>query len=179
MASNTGNATNSNNVPKQQPAPAPKDSLQEEQQLEDMLDRLDQVHLQASLPQQSTCHCRNGFVFSDFEMQLRQLRSAVPRMLEPLKTKHPSRSSLPRLGCGSQQTNENPPAQAAFAAFKQAVEQTNKDIASFQEATLGLQTDGTLARARASQKNPKGLKHWRASDHPDWASPDQKRPRNT
>jgi hypothetical protein len=93
MASNTSNATNSNNVTKQQPAPAPKDSLQEEQQLEDMLDRLDQVHLQASLPRQSTCHPRDGVVFSDSEMQLRQLRSALPRMLEPLRTKQSSRTS--------------------------------------------------------------------------------------
>ena len=55
MASNATNSSNASQPPA--PAPAPKDdSLQEEQQLEEMLDRLDQVHLQASLPRQSTCH---------------------------------------------------------------------------------------------------------------------------
>ncbi|KAK4106931.1 hypothetical protein N658DRAFT_415749 [Parathielavia hyrcaniae] len=144
MANNTNSATNTTSVSKQPagPAPAPKDSLQEEQQLEDMLDRLDQVHLQASLLRKSM-----------------QLRSALPRMLEPLmRAKHPT-------------------PEAMRAALLQAVDKTNKDIASFQEAHLRLQTDGVLPRARASQKNSKGLKHWRASDHPDWANPDRKRHR--
>ena len=69
------------------------------------------------------------------------------------------------------------PAQVAFAAYMQSVDSTNKEVASFQEAFLGLHTDGVFHRARAGQKNPKGLKQWRASEHPDWADPDRKRRR--
>ncbi|KAK4124014.1 hypothetical protein N657DRAFT_597044 [Parathielavia appendiculata] len=91
------------------------------------------------------------------QLQLRQLRSALPRMLEPvMKPNHPTPEVM-------------------MASFLQAVDKTNKDIASFQEAHLRLQADGVFPRARASQKNSKGLKHWRASEHPDWANPDRKR----
>ncbi len=62
----------------------------------------------------------------------------------------------------------------------QSVEGTNKEIASFQEAVHGLQTDGVFAKASASQKaNPKGLKHWLASEHPEWATPVHKRRRES
>ncbi|KAH6841152.1 hypothetical protein B0I37DRAFT_357962 [Chaetomium sp. MPI-CAGE-AT-0009] len=122
-------ANNAN--PKQQQPPAAKNGEAEEQQLEDMLYRLD---------------------------QLRQLRSALPRMLEPLMVKQPS-------------------PQAAFAAYMQSVEGTHKDVSSFQEAILRLQTDGVLNRARTAQKNGKGLKQWRATEHPDWADADRKRRR--
>ena len=154
--------------------PVVKGGPQEEQQLEDMLDRLDQVHLQASLP------CPEGVVSSVLtpQMQLRQLRSALPRMLEPLMAKHASRK-WSRSG-RPQPTDTTTPAQAAFAAYMQSVEGTNKEIASFQEAVHGLQTDGLFAKASASQKaNPKGLKQWRASEHPDWANPDRKRRRDS
>lgn len=62
----------------------------------------------------------------------------------------------------------------------QSVESTNKEIASFQEAIQGLQTDGVFSKAGLSQKaNPKGLKQWRATEHPDWASPDRKHRRES
>ena len=169
MANMASNASNANKK-----TPVVKGGPQEEQQLEEMLDRLDQVHLQASLP------CPEGVVVSGLtpQMQLRQLRSALPRMLEPLMAKHASRK-WSRSG-RPQPTDTTTPAQAAFAAYMQSVDGTNKEIASFQEAVHGLQTDGLFAKASASQKaNPKGLKQWRASEHPDWASPDRKRRRDS
>ncbi|KAH6627599.1 hypothetical protein F5144DRAFT_576371 [Chaetomium tenue] len=120
---------------KQQAPATAKNGASEEEQLEDMLYQLDQVHL-----------------------QLRRLRSALPRMLEPLMVKQPS-------------------PQAAYAAYMQSVESTHKEVSSFQEAILRLQTDGVLNRARTGQKNLKGLKQWRASEHPDWADSDRKRRR--
>jgi hypothetical protein len=54
-----------NNAIKKMPAAA--GGPQEEQQIEQMLDRLDEVHLQASLPCQSRCHCPNGVVISDLD----------------------------------------------------------------------------------------------------------------
>lgn len=54
----------------------------------------------------------------------------------------------------------------------QSVEGANMEIASFQSALVALQSDGVFAKASSSQKvNPKGLKQWRASEHPDWADP--------
>ncbi|KAK0723032.1 hypothetical protein B0T26DRAFT_245907 [Lasiosphaeria miniovina] len=50
---------------------AAKDSLQEEQHLEDALEHLKELHLQLAF-------------------QLRRLRSVLPRMLEPLASKQPS-----------------------------------------------------------------------------------------
>ncbi|AEO57381.1 hypothetical protein MYCTH_2303475 [Thermothelomyces thermophilus ATCC 42464] len=129
------NANNSNPSLSLKQPPAAKDSAEEEQQLEDMLARLDEVHL-----------------------QLRQLRSALPRMLEPLTVKQPS-------------------PQAAFAAFMQSVNNTNKEVANFQEAYYSLITDGLFQRARPGQKSPRSLKQWRATEHPDWADPDKKRRR--
>lgn len=59
----------------------------------------------------------------------------------------------------------------------QSVESTHKEVSSFQEAILRLQTDGVLNRARAAQKNGKGLRQWRATEHPDWADSERKRRR--
>ncbi|KAL2271924.1 hypothetical protein VTJ83DRAFT_1295 [Remersonia thermophila] len=131
---NTGNSNGSLNANRQ--TAAAKDSMQEERELEDMLDSLNQAHL-----------------------QLRSLRSALPRMLESLSTQQSS-------------------PQAAYEAFVKAVEGTNKDIESFRSAFAALQTEGVFARAYASRKeNPTGLKQWRPTEHPDWADPDPKKRR--
>lgn len=60
----------------------------------------------------------------------------------------------------------------------QSIEKTKKEIASFQEALIGVQQDGTFALVSKSQSaNPKGIKQWRARDDPDWANPAPKRQR--
>ncbi|KAL2160491.1 hypothetical protein VTH06DRAFT_1179 [Thermothelomyces fergusii] len=120
------------------------ENAEEEQQLEDMLARLDELHLQASLLRRSR--------------RLRQLRSALPRMLKPLTVKQPS-------------------PQAAFAAFMQSVDNANKEVASFQAAYDGLFNDDRLKGARSSQTSLGSLKQWRATEHPDWADPEKKRRR--
>ncbi|EGS17794.1 uncharacterized protein CTHT_0071420 [Thermochaetoides thermophila DSM 1495] len=108
--------------------------LQQEDQLEDSLYELDQLHL-----------------------QLMSLRSALLRMLGAMKTKPRSR-------------------EAAFAAYAQAVENCRKEIAGFVESLE--KANGTFARANQSQAtNPKGIKSWRASEHPDWADMNRKRRR--
>ncbi|KAK3906493.1 hypothetical protein C8A05DRAFT_11750 [Staphylotrichum tortipilum] len=88
---------------------------------------------------------------------LRRLRSALPRMLEPLMAQQPS-------------------PQAVFAAYMQSIEDTNKEIAAFQEAIQSLQTDGVLTKSGAGHKGGP-LRMWCASEHPDWANPDRKRRR--
>ncbi|KAL2155824.1 hypothetical protein VTH82DRAFT_566 [Thermothelomyces myriococcoides] len=129
------NANNSGLGLKQPPVPAAKESAEEEQHLEDMLARLDELHL-----------------------QLRQLRSALPRMLEPLTVKQPS-------------------PQAVFAAFMQSVNNTNKEIANFKAAYESLLADNQFQKAQSSQKGLGTIKQWRATEHPDWADPDKKRRR--
>ncbi|KAL2123840.1 hypothetical protein VTJ04DRAFT_205 [Mycothermus thermophilus] len=137
MGANAGNL-NGNANPVKQTAAATKDSLQEERELQDMLDRLDQAHL-----------------------QLRALRMTLPRMLDSLKTQHSS-------------------PQEAYEAFIQAVETTNKDIASFQATILALHAEGIFTKAFTSRKeNPLGLKQWRPTEHPDWADADRKRKRTS
>ena len=110
-------------------------------------------------------------------MQLRQLRSALPRMLEPLTVKHSSRkcSGLAGMDRGSQLTTT--PAQATFAAFMQSVNNTNKEVANFKDAYSGL-AEGLFQRVRTSQSRQKSFRQWRATEHPDWADPpDRKRRR--
>jgi hypothetical protein len=66
--------------------------------------------------------------------------------------------------------------EAAFAAYAQAVENCRKEIAGFVESLE--KANGTFARANQSQAtNPKGIKSWRASEHPDWADMNRKRRR--
>jgi hypothetical protein len=72
--------------------PIPKDSVQEEEQLMEMLSRLNQVHLQVSLLKLAVRHSVNRARFLTFAVQLRELRSTIPRMLAPLMDKQPSRT---------------------------------------------------------------------------------------
>lgn len=52
-----------------------------------------------------------------------------------------------------------------------SVDSTNKEIASFREALVGMQSDKLFVRVMESQKaNPKGIKQWRARDDADWAN---------
>ncbi|KAK0716482.1 hypothetical protein B0T21DRAFT_374990 [Apiosordaria backusii] len=121
----------SNHPTQSQPA---KDSAQEEERLEDALYHLNQLHL-----------------------QLRRLRSALPRMLEPLNTKQPS-------------------PEAMYSAFMQSVDSTTKELGSFRDALASREIRTILAKANESQKrDPKGIKQWRAMDDPFWADPDRKR----
>jgi hypothetical protein len=90
-AANAATAGNKANAG-QQASVAKDPSLQEEQLLEEMLYRLDQAHLQVSWTcSHSGCHRLAGPPVLTSRMQLRRLRSALPRMLAPLSTKHPSR----------------------------------------------------------------------------------------
>ncbi|KAL2146016.1 hypothetical protein VTI28DRAFT_5354 [Corynascus sepedonium] len=79
-------------------------------------------------------------------------------MLEPLTVKHSS-------------------PQATFAAFMQSVNNTNKEVANFKDAYSGL-AEGLFQRVRTSQSRQKSFRQWRATEHPDWADPpDRKRRR--
>ncbi|KAK4186633.1 hypothetical protein QBC35DRAFT_265480 [Podospora australis] len=106
----------------------------EEEKLEDALHHLNKLHL-----------------------QLRQLRSAPIRMLEPLTTKQPT-------------------PEAMYATFTQSVENTHKELASFRDSLNHAETRAVFLRVSDSQKRDcKNLKQWRARDDPNWADPEPKR----
>ncbi|KAK3374893.1 hypothetical protein B0H63DRAFT_259586 [Podospora didyma] len=104
-------------------------SLQEEKRLEAELAQLNELHL-----------------------QLRLLRSALPRMLEPLASKQPS-------------------PQVAYNAFRKSIDSTNLEIANFRAAITSEEIKKIFQRAADSrQANPKGIKPWRATEDPEWTA---------
>ncbi|KAM7200230.1 hypothetical protein V8F33_003948 [Rhypophila sp. PSN 637] len=110
-------------------AAANKDIIDDEERLEDAMEHLKELHL-----------------------QLRQLRSAIPRMLSPLYSKHPS-------------------PEAYFSAFNQSVADTRKEVQDFKEALTGEETNKILRHVAASRRaKPAGIKPWRYSDDPEWTT---------
>ncbi|KAK0637225.1 hypothetical protein B0T17DRAFT_613843 [Bombardia bombarda] len=114
--------------------PAAKDSGEEEKRIEDGLEHLKELHL-----------------------QLRALRSALPRMFEPLATKQPS-------------------PQVMFAGFSQSVKNTKDEIDRFRQAMNTEETQAVIKRANDSRRlNPVGIKPWRARDDPEWTAPKRRK----
>jgi len=109
-------------------APA-KDGLQEEERLQDAIEHLKELHL-----------------------QLRHLRSVLPRMFEPLNSKPPS-------------------PQVFLTAFSQSIQKTGQEITGFKEAYTSDESKQAFQRAAESRrKNPSGIKPWRPRDDPDWTT---------
>ncbi|KAK4226091.1 hypothetical protein QBC38DRAFT_367306 [Podospora fimiseda] len=103
---------------------------QEEEKLEEALKQLNQLHL-----------------------QLREVRSAIPRMLEPLMDKQPS-------------------AEAMYATFMKTFENTTKELSSFRDAYWMAHRPGMpFNKAQEGfKKNPQApAKQWHARDDPTWA----------
>ncbi|KAK4447042.1 hypothetical protein QBC34DRAFT_142443 [Podospora aff. communis PSN243] len=108
-----------------------KESIKQEERAEQDLAHLNQLHL-----------------------QLRHLRSALPRMMEPMTSKQSSPEEL-------------------YANFMKSLEGTTKEIEDFKKAYTSEKTKGAFQRGTESRKaNPQGIKPWRASDDPDWTTPD-------
>ncbi|KAK3989459.1 hypothetical protein QBC44DRAFT_290908 [Cladorrhinum sp. PSN332] len=109
---------------------------QEEEKLEEALNHLNQLHV-----------------------QLRELRSALPRMLEPLSAKQPS-------------------PEAMYSTFMRSYENTTKELNNFRDAYHSARGPGMpLNKAQEIfKKNPQApVKQWRATDDPTWAEPNPKR----
>ncbi|KAK4167691.1 hypothetical protein QBC43DRAFT_311282 [Cladorrhinum sp. PSN259] len=111
-----------------------KDPMQqEEEKLEDALNHLNQLHV-----------------------QLRELRSALPRMLEPLRAKQPS-------------------PEAMYATFLHSYTETQKELDSFRDAWSSQESRMAMVKAQECLKRSPKVKQWRATDDPTWAEPDPKR----
>ncbi|KAK3505317.1 hypothetical protein B0T13DRAFT_485948 [Neurospora crassa] len=132
----------------------PKDaSFQEEERLEDALDYLNELHVQAS-QRHTGYRPLHGFYSNSPSLgqQLQRLRSAIPRMFHPMAVK----SSTP---------------QNTFAAFSDAVQDTGKEIRQFKDTMLSSESEKVFNMANESRRaNPMGIKPWRARDDPEWTT---------
>ncbi|KAK1832348.1 hypothetical protein QBC39DRAFT_349281 [Podospora conica] len=109
----------------------------DEDRLEDQLEHLKELHL-----------------------QLRRLRTVIPRMLAPMAAPQPSPRELHK-------------------TFSKSVEEAQKEIASFQNAYTSDTTKAILQEAASSrQANPLGIAVWNPCADPDWATlkPRQQKP---
>jgi len=110
-------------------------------------------------------------------MQLRELRSALPRMLEPLKAKQPSRAFTPEspdanLGLARLTTSL---AEAMYSTFVRSYDSTIKEVARFGEVLGGQETKQAFDLAGESRKRAPKVKQWRPTEDPNWAEPPSKR----
>lgn len=81
--------------------------------------------------------------------QMRNLRSTIPRAMEPL-----SIHSSP---------------EATFSALRESTKSACGEIREYKQSATSEETTKVLERAKQSRKdNPKGIKPWRARDDPDW-----------
>ncbi|KAM0323317.1 hypothetical protein ACHAQA_008909 [Verticillium albo-atrum] len=86
-------------------------------------------------------------------IKLRELRTTIPRMLEPLKEK--------------QQTPE-----ALFTSFSDAVTTGHREVQDFTQLRKDSKTTRILEHAaQRRQEEPKGIKPWNGKQDPDWMTP--------
>ncbi|KAK7737839.1 hypothetical protein SLS53_006460 [Cytospora paraplurivora] len=86
--------------------------------------------------------------------ELRNLRSTVPRMMEPMSV--PSSS-----------------AEAVFSTVRESTKAAYSEVREYKYLATDEQSTKIFERAKHSRKeNPKGIKPWRARDDPDWLTPD-------
>ncbi|KAH7349732.1 hypothetical protein B0T11DRAFT_332778 [Plectosphaerella cucumerina] len=122
--------SNKNKPPVIKKESSPEEEVWDEQRLKESLDQLKILHI-----------------------QLRELRTTIPRMLEPLRTK--------------QQTPE-----ALFDNFSQAVAASHKEVQDFTELIKDPKSTSIFQYAEQSRKeNPKGIKPWTGKEEPDWTTP--------
>lgn len=127
--------------PKQTYGTAPATGEQwDEARLEAALKNLKDLHIKAS---HSTINCLTGSTLT-LLLQMRQLRSTIPRMQRQL------------------------PLFRVSEATKAAVNEVNE----YKKLATSPETMKILEHAKQSRKdNPKGIKPWRPSDEPDWLEP--------
>lgn len=109
------------------------------------------------------------------------LRDTIPKMLDPLVQKQPSRESFKMTNVECDQTNEifscflffekkkKTAADALFNSFVKAVTDAQLDIREFTELMRDDKSKQIFAYVeRSRQEDPLGINPWRHKDHPDW-----------
>ncbi|KAL2760934.1 hypothetical protein ACRALDRAFT_2063677, partial [Sodiomyces alcalophilus JCM 7366] len=83
-------------------------------------------------------------------IKLRDLRTTIPRMLQPLTEKQPTPEAL-------------------FHSFSDSVAASYQEVQEFTELKRNEKSRQILEHAAQRRKEePGGIKPWRATDHPDW-----------
>ncbi|RDL34987.1 Uncharacterized protein BP5553_06918 [Venustampulla echinocandica] len=91
----------------------------------------------------------------DMHIQLRNLRTTIPRLLAPLTTKQPSPEAL-------------------FREFSKSASTATQEVQQFRKLMAQEETGKVLEHARKSRsENPNDIKPWKATDHPDWLTRDE------
>ncbi|PMB64862.1 hypothetical protein BM221_009049 [Beauveria bassiana] len=102
----------------------------------------------------------------------RLLRGTIPKMLDPLVQKQPSRElPSPRV---RKVASNNSPADVMYAAFMRAVNEAQGNVKEFTELMRDEKSKEVFAMAeKSSNENPFGIKAWRHQDHPNWFNLDK------
>ncbi|KAL2068117.1 hypothetical protein VTL71DRAFT_16215 [Oculimacula yallundae] len=90
----------------------------------------------------------------EMHIQLRGLRTTIPRLISPLTTKQPSPDAL-------------------FREFSKSVNTANQEVQEFRRLMNAEDSIKVMEQARKSRaENSKGIKLWKATEHPDWLNKD-------
>ncbi|KAK6843810.1 hypothetical protein PG987_004670 [Apiospora arundinis] len=88
-------------------------------------------------------------------IKCRELRTSMPRMLDPLTTQHASNEEL-------------------AVSFTKAVGTASRELSDFRTLYQSNESKQVLEHANKSRAaNPEDIKPWRPKDHPDWLELDQ------
>ncbi|KAI1639162.1 hypothetical protein F4809DRAFT_596847 [Biscogniauxia mediterranea] len=88
-------------------------------------------------------------------VKCRQLRTTIPRMIETIP--------------------DNQPRDVIFKMFSSTVQSSQTEISDFTALYRGEESKKVLDQAKKSRDaNPKGIRPWRAKDHPDWLDSGEK-----
>ncbi|PMD28379.1 hypothetical protein NA56DRAFT_640030 [Hyaloscypha hepaticicola] len=88
----------------------------------------------------------------EMHIQLRGLRTTIPRLIAPLTTKQPSPEVL-------------------YREFSKSTSTANQEVQQFRKLMNDEESLKVLEQARKSRaENPNGIKPWRVTEHPDWAT---------
>ncbi|PBP16747.1 hypothetical protein BUE80_DR012601 [Diplocarpon rosae] len=113
------------------PALEGKEDVGEEEQLEQALKTLKEMHI-----------------------QLRGLRTTIPRLIAPLTSKQPSPEAL-------------------FRGFSDSANFANQEVQEFRRLMTDEKSVEVMEQARRSRAaNPRGIKPWRVTEHSDWLTRD-------
>ncbi|KAL3425586.1 hypothetical protein PVAG01_02377 [Phlyctema vagabunda] len=123
----TSNAPTADNGAQPSTAPDQGDDVWDEERLEESLKTLKEMYI-----------------------QLRGLRSTVPRLVAPLTTKKASPENQ-------------------YKAFAESAATATQEVQQFRRLISDEKSTKILEHARQSRAdNPSGIKPWRITDHPDW-----------
>ncbi|KAG9241419.1 hypothetical protein BJ878DRAFT_545272 [Calycina marina] len=94
-------------------------------------------------------------VLKEMHIQVRQLRSVIPRFMAPLGKPQPSPEVL-------------------FLHFSASVSSAQQEILTFRHLVRDGETVEIFKRAKTSrEEKPEGIKPWKVTEHPDWLTRDK------